>query len=139
MIRHLTPHIDEADRVDIAVSFVMESGVRLLRPHLQDLLDRGGALRLITGEYLDVTDPEALRRLMDLEGRAELKVFEAGVIGFHPKSWIFHFADGSRRGAGRQFEPLGSRAEDRRRMELSHRLRPTSRAAGVTCWRVSRR
>jgi hypothetical protein len=64
-------------------------------PHLQDLLDRGGVLRLITGDYLDVTDPEALRRLMDLEGPAELKVFEAGVIGFHPKSWIFHFADGS--------------------------------------------
>ena len=52
-------------------------------------------MRLIAGDYLDVTDPEALRRLMDLEGRAELKVFEAGVIGFHPKSWIFHFADGS--------------------------------------------
>jgi HKD family nuclease/diadenosine tetraphosphate (Ap4A) HIT family hydrolase len=95
LIRHLTPHIDEADRVDIAVSFVMESGVRLLRPHLQDLLDRGGGLRLITGDYLDVTDPAALRRLMDLEGRAELKVFEAGMIGFHPKSWIFHFVDGS--------------------------------------------
>jgi HKD family nuclease len=86
LTRHLTPHIGEAGRVDIAISFVMESGVRLPQPHVQDLLDRGGVLRLITGDYLDVTDPEALRGLMDLEGRTEFKVFEAGVSGFIPSS-----------------------------------------------------
>lgn len=95
LIRHLIPHIDKAARVDVAVSFAMESGVRLLRPHLQELLDRDGIMRFLTGDYLDVTDPDALRRLMDLEGRTSLMVFETGVTGFHPKSWIFHFPDGS--------------------------------------------
>lgn len=95
LIKHLLPHIDRASKVDVAISFVMESGVRLLRPHLQDLLDRKGELRFLTGDYLDVTDPDALRRLMDLDGKASLYVFETGVVAFHPKSWVFHFEDGA--------------------------------------------
>ena len=95
LLQHLTPYIDRASRVDAAVSFVMDSGLKLIQPHLQDLLDRGGALRLLTGDYLDITDPAALRRLLDLNGDATLAVFEAGRTVFHPKAWIFHFADGS--------------------------------------------
>ncbi len=95
LLRHLLPQIDQASQVDVAVSFIMESGIRLLRPHLQDLLDRQGSLRLVTGDYLDVTDPDALRRLLDLEGKTSLFVFEAGTTAFHPKSWIFHMDDGS--------------------------------------------
>ncbi len=95
LIRHLLPHIDKARAVDLAVSFVLDSGARLLQPHLQDLLNRSGKLRLVTSDYLDVTDPTALRRLIDLEGDAELMVFEATKIGFHPKSWVFHLEDQS--------------------------------------------
>ena len=95
LLPHLLPQIDQASQVDVAVSFLMESGIRLLRPHLQDLLDRQGRLRLVTGDYLDVTDPDALRRLMDLDGDTSLFVFEAGLTAFHPKSWIFHFDSGA--------------------------------------------
>lgn len=95
LIRHLLPHIDNAQSVDLAVSFILESGARLLQPHLQELLHRSGRLRIVTSDYLDVSDPTALRRLLDLEGDLQLKVFEANKIGFHPKSWIFHFDDGS--------------------------------------------
>ena len=95
LYHHLLPHIDGSIAVDAAISFVLESGIRLLRPHLQELLDRGGRLRFLTGDYLDVTDPDALRRLMDLEGDAKLFVFEADTTGFHPKSWIFHCRDGA--------------------------------------------
>ncbi len=95
LIRHLLPHIDKARAVDLAVSFVLESGARLLQPHLQEMLNRSGRLRLVTSDYLDVTDPTALRRLMDLEGDADLRVFEAAKVGFHPKSWVFHLEDQS--------------------------------------------
>ena len=95
LIRHLLPHIDQARAVDLAVSFVLESGARLLQPHLQEFLNRSGRLRLVTSDYLDVSDPTALRRLLDLEGDAELLVFEADKVGFHPKSWVFHLEDQS--------------------------------------------
>jgi superfamily II DNA or RNA helicase/HKD family nuclease/diadenosine tetraphosphate (Ap4A) HIT family hydrolase len=98
LLPHLVRHIDDASAVDIAVAFIMESGARLLIPHLRDLLARGGRLRFITGDYLDVSDPSALRRLLDLEGQEEAKVerfvFEAGAQSFHLKSWIFHHSDG---------------------------------------------
>lgn len=94
LLPHLVRHIDDANSVDIAVAFIMDSGARLLIPHLRDLLARGGRLRLITGDYLDVTDPLALRQVLDLEGEVERFVFDAGTQSFHLKSWIFHHADG---------------------------------------------
>lgn len=93
LLPHLVRHIDDASSVDIAVAFIMESGARLLIPHLRDLLARDGRIRFITGDYLDVTDPAALRQLLDLEGNVERFVFEAGTQSFHLKSWIFHHAD----------------------------------------------
>lgn len=89
---HLCPLIDRARAVDLSVSFLMTSGVRLVLPHLRDLLDRGGKLRLLTGDYLGVTEPAALRLIADLEGARQLHVFQAAQIPFHPKAWMFTFA-----------------------------------------------
>jgi superfamily II DNA or RNA helicase/HKD family nuclease len=94
LYRHLVPHIDAATAVDVVVAFVLSAGVEMIAPHLQDLLDRGGRLRLVTGDYLDVTDPVALRRLLDLVGDRDLRVFQASRQSFHAKSWLFGF-DGS--------------------------------------------
>lgn len=95
LLPHLLAHLDRALSADICVAFVQLSGVRLVEPHLRDLLKRGGRLRFLTGDYLDITDPKALRVLLDLEGNIELRVFEARTVSFHPKSYLFHFADGT--------------------------------------------
>ena len=95
LFRHLVPHIDAAKEIDAAISFAMSSGVRLLASHLQDMLERGGRLRLAVGDYLDVTEPEALRRLTDLSGDRALFAFRASRVSFHPKAWIFRFTDGA--------------------------------------------
>lgn len=84
--------IDRADSVDLAVAFAMESGVQLVEPWFRDLLARGGRLRIVVGDYMDVTEPAALHRLADLEG-AQLRVFETGTGSFHPKAWLFRAAD----------------------------------------------
>ncbi|MCO6384917.1 DUF3427 domain-containing protein [Oceanicola sp. 502str15] len=92
----LAERLDQAQSVDLAVAFAMDSGVALLEPWLRELLARGGRLRIVVGDYLDTTDPTALGRLHDLEG-AELYVFETGGLSFHPKAWLFRAAD--KRGA----------------------------------------
>ncbi|MEY4179891.1 MAG: hypothetical protein RLY70_3465, partial [Planctomycetota bacterium] len=95
LLPHLRECLDRAESADFAVAFVLRSGVELLREHLVDLLRRGGRLRIVTGDYLDVTDPDALAELLDLSGNLQVRVFEAGPMSFHPKSYIFHDQGGA--------------------------------------------
>ena len=81
------------DRIDMAVSFVMKSGLaRILRP-LEDALDRGAHVRILTTDYLAITDPDALTQLADLasgpDRRLEVRLFSGGSVACHPKAYIF--------------------------------------------------
>ena len=95
LLPHFRAHLDRAVGADLCVAFVRASGLDLVIEHLRDLLDRGGTLRLLTGDYLDITEPEALLRLTDLSGKIELRVFETLQVSFHPKGYLFHFPDGT--------------------------------------------
>ena len=87
------------DRVDLLVSFVMKSGLEQVYGGLLDALDRGARVRVLTTDYLTVTDADALVRLLDL---AELwpeaiatRVFHDPATSFHPKAYLFSSADGT--------------------------------------------
>lgn len=81
----------------IAVAFVMNSGLDLIEgPALAALL-RGAEVRLLTTDYLGVTEPEALRRLTGWHGRLEARVFSHPRRSFHPKAYLFERTDGSGR------------------------------------------
>jgi superfamily II DNA or RNA helicase/HKD family nuclease len=95
LLPHVLAHLDRATGADLCVAFVRTSGLNLVLEHLRDLLDRGGTIRLLTGDYLDITEPEALLRLTDLAGKLELRVFETLQVAFHPKGYLFHFPDGT--------------------------------------------
>src|SRR5688500_4594400 len=89
---HLVAHLDHADQVDIAVAFTMTSGVRELQEYLRDVISRGGRVRFLTGDYLGVTEPDALLRFLDLGDGAELRIFQSDGTSFHPKSYILRRA-----------------------------------------------
>ena len=86
----LLTSIRQANEIDLAVAFVKSSGLALLFSALSDaILIRGARLRVLTSDYLDVTDPPALRRLLLLAERgAEVRLFEAGNHSFHLKAYI---------------------------------------------------
>jgi len=94
LFEHLKRHIDGSSHVDLAVAFAVESGVAMVEPYLEDLLARGGKLRLVVGDYFGVTEPSALRRMMDLEGCIERFIYETRGGSFHPKAWVFRASDG---------------------------------------------
>lgn len=50
----------KADKIDIIVSFLMESGVRLILEDLIMAIKRGVRVRILTGNYLGITQPSAL-------------------------------------------------------------------------------
>ena len=96
------------------MAFTMPSGVALLESELRDALLRGVHVRLLTGDYLGITRPDALRALLSLDesismlldetdapdlkrGVLELRVLESASMpeaSFHPKAWLFEWADG---------------------------------------------
>ena len=86
-------------RVDLLVSFVMKSGLEQVHGGLVDALDRGATVRVLTTDYLTVTDPDALARLLDMaEVRPEAvatRVFHDPATSFHPKAYLFSSADGA--------------------------------------------
>ncbi len=91
----LTHDLAKARDVDMAVAFILESGLKRIEQHLFDVLDRDGRIRVLTGDYLDVTEPRALHRLLDLKtstrGSAEIRVFQTtSELGFHPKTYLVH-------------------------------------------------
>lgn len=101
----LSQAIAHADDIDMTVAFIKSSGLRLLMPDFQEALQRATAanpvrLRILTSDYLDVTDPEALRLLMLLQAAgAEIKVFETAGQSFHMKAYLFaHFRGGQLHG-----------------------------------------
>jgi superfamily II DNA or RNA helicase/diadenosine tetraphosphate (Ap4A) HIT family hydrolase len=102
LLNALREDFAHAKRVDLAVAFVLESGLTRIEPYLMDVLDAGGRVRILTGDYLDVTEPRALLRLLDLQaaikcsddpgqsiGALECRVFETdSALGFHPKAYL---------------------------------------------------
>lgn len=84
--------IKKAKRVDIIVSFLMESGVRLILNDLKLALDRGVRIRILTGNYLGITQPSALFLIKkELGNRIDLRFYNDKARSFHPKSYIFHY------------------------------------------------
>ncbi len=88
----LLSSIRNAKQIDIIVSFLMESGVKMLLKDLNQALDRGARLRILTGNYLRITQPSALYLIKQKLGeRVDLRFYNEKGRSFHPKSYIFHY------------------------------------------------
>lgn len=88
----LIQSLKKADRVDIIVSFLMESGVKMLLEELDNALKRGAKIRILTGNYLGITQPSALYLLKKkLGSRVDMRFYNERERSFHPKSYIFHY------------------------------------------------
>lgn len=103
--------IRQATEIDMAVAFIKATGLRLLFADLKEGItpteetNRSPArLRIITSDYLDVTDPEALRSLMLLQERgAQVRVYESAGSSFHMKAYLFVRREGKTAAHGMAF------------------------------------
>jgi diadenosine tetraphosphate (Ap4A) HIT family hydrolase len=117
--RHLRPLLAVADQIDIVAAFVQDSGLDRIEADLDRAVDRGARVRLLTGDYLALTQASALQRLLDWQasqgpaedddgptpppadpargaarGGLETRVIEVERLpgrtrSFHPKAWRF--------------------------------------------------
>ena len=94
---HLSQAMARANEIDIAVAFIKATGIRLLLPDLLTALQpttegisSNRRVRVLTSDYLDVTDPEALRLLLLLQGiGGDVRVYETQATSFHLKAYVF--------------------------------------------------
>jgi superfamily II DNA or RNA helicase/diadenosine tetraphosphate (Ap4A) HIT family hydrolase len=90
---------DVFDRIDLVVSFIMKSGLAIITRPLEDAIERGARARILTTDYLEITDADALARLLDLVDtfgdRLAVRVFSDASTSFHPKAYLFWADDGT--------------------------------------------
>lgn len=83
-----------AQAADFVVAFVQPAGVKLIREDLRQVLGRGAQVRLLAGDYMNATSPDALRMLLALASEFPDCFFPSFYLGgghksFHAKSYIF--------------------------------------------------
>ncbi len=93
LLPELCRAINRAQEIDIAVAFVKSTGLKLLLPDLSQALAREGhpaRIRFLASDYLDITDPPALRSLILLQEQgADIRIFATQGSSFHLKAYLF--------------------------------------------------
>lgn len=87
MYETLKNSINNCEEIIMNVSFIRDSGLKLLIPELLKAKNEGKSIKILTSDYMNVTEPNALYRLLDISG---VKIFHnISNKSFHPKTYIF--------------------------------------------------
>lgn len=89
LVATLNQLAEEAQEIYILTSFVMRSGVKQILPALEIAARRGADIKLCTGDYLHITQPDALQLLIEELPEAEIRMWRSGGKSFHPKAYLF--------------------------------------------------
>ncbi|MBU9714119.1 DEAD/DEAH box helicase family protein [Evansella tamaricis] len=89
LVDELVTAIEKASSIYILTSFVMKSGVEVLEKSLKRAIDRGAEVKICTGDYLFVTQPTALKKLIQLSEKIEVRLYRSNGKSFHPKAYLF--------------------------------------------------
>ena len=85
----LRAEMASADRVDLLVSFIKWSGLRLLIPAFEKLAERNVPVRLLSTSYMGASDPHALEWLAD-QPNIEVRIsYDTAGTRLHAKAYHF--------------------------------------------------
>jgi superfamily II DNA or RNA helicase len=89
LVLELGREMRSADSVDLLVSFIKWSGLRLLMPAFEEMAARGGKVRIITTSYMGASDAEAVEWLAGLPNVAIRVSYDTERTRLHAKAYHF--------------------------------------------------
>jgi len=89
LVTELGREMRSADSVDLLISFIKWSGLRLLMQAFEEITGRGGKVRIITTSYMGASDAEAVEWLASLP-KVEIRVsYDTDRTRLHAKAYHF--------------------------------------------------
>lgn len=78
--------LNGADKAFLTVAYIRNSGVDQIIDDLQSIIDKHGKVKLICSNDMGITQPTAIKRVLDIGAEVKICKFDAGT--FHAKIWL---------------------------------------------------